>query len=265
VETIRVDFMRQYMHPWMLSYYIDRFSTLMARLELCIQISQLMAAGIDPQILRFHERSRNLWEGIEEPIYTETLPLFEKPDEPPHAGVQRWIPFVSDEKIVREDFFQSLTRVKRPEIWIVDPTPKLLFDIYSKQFLNLRSVTFESPGDMTFDVGSGLAEVIHEIRYGHRREQRERKAHEENMKQQKLKTERLRQQVLSAVLDNVKKMKEIGLTGVIQANLGETIQITVGNLEVLNEKARATLELPESRQPSNPKEIDSKEKRDPVA
>lgn len=43
MEPIRVIFTKEYMHPWLLSYYIDRFSTLMARFEISMQIPQVLA------------------------------------------------------------------------------------------------------------------------------------------------------------------------------------------------------------------------------
>lgn len=236
--------MTQYMHPWMLSYYIEKFSTLMSRIELCIKISEVLAAGTDPQKLHFLQGSRNLWEGIEEPVFPQILPLSEKP-EGSYPEIQRWIPLASAMDKTREDFFQHLNRVKRPEIWIMEPTPKLLFDIYSERFLNVRSVTFESPGEMTVDVGSGLAEVIHELRYGHRRELRERERHEEEMKQKKLDTQRLEQEVISKILDNVKKMKEMGLIESVHASLSEVVEAAVNGLEILNERIVAVLEFAE--------------------
>jgi len=244
------------MHPWMLSYYIDRFSTLMARLELCLQISQALAAGIDPQILHFNQRSRNLWGGTEVPAFHKTLPFLEKRDEPPRDEIQQWIPLVSDEKLTQEVFFQGLNRVKRPEIWIVEPTPKLLFDIYSENFINVRSVSFCSPGNMTLDIGSGLGEVIHELRYGDRREQREREQHEERMeqkhelheeemKQKTLETKLLEQEVISKALDNIKKAKEIGLIESLQVQLRKAVGVGVEDLETLNERTGAILAFPE--------------------
>jgi hypothetical protein len=255
MEPVRIIFTKEYMHPWMLSYYIERFSTLMARLEISLQIPQILAAGIDPQELRLYQGSRNLWEGLLEPALIQQLPFKEKSEEP-YLEIQQWIPLTSSEKSVQEDFFRHLNRVKRPEIWIVGPTPKLFFDIYSEHFLKVSSITFKSPGEMTVDIGSGVGEVIHELRYGHRREQRERERHEEEMKQKRLETERLKQEVLSKMLDYAKKMKETDVKVSIQGNLAETIKITVDNLEVLNEKARATLQLPESRQPDNSEQIE---------
>ncbi len=244
MESVKVRFMRQYMHPWMLSYYIDKFSTLMARIELCMKISQALAEGADPQKLHFLQRSRNLWEGIEEPAFAQTLPLLEKPGVP-YPEIQRWIPLASPMDNIQEDFFKHFNRVKRPEIWVMEPSPKLLFDIYSERFLNVRSATFESPGEMTVDVGSGLAEVIHELRYGHRRELRERERHEEEMKQKKLETKLLEQEVISKIIDNIKKMKEIGLIESVHANLAEVVEIAIDTLEILNERTGATLEFAE--------------------
>jgi len=248
MEPVRVIFTKEYMHPWMLSYYIDRFSTLMARLEISMQIPQVLAAGVGPQEIRLFQGSRSLWEGLLEPPLTQELPLRQKP-EAIHLEIEQRIPLVSSEKNVERDFFHHLNRVKRPEIWIEAATPKLFFNIYSEHFLNVRSVTFKSPGEMTVDIGSGVGEAIHELRYGHRREQRDSERHKEEMKQKRLETERLKQEVLSKMLDNVKKMKEMDVTLSIQVNCEETIHMAVHNLETLNERAGAILEVPELSQP----------------
>lgn len=253
MEPIRVCFTGEYMHPWMLSYYISRFSTLMTRLDICVQIPQVLATGIDPQKVHLLQGSRNLWGGPLEPTFAQELPLLEKV-EGPNPEIESWIPLASSEKNVQEDFFHHLNRVMRPEIWIVDATPKLVFDIYSKDFLYVRSVTFKSPGEMTVDVGSGLGEVLHELRYGHRREKREREQHEEEMKQKRLETELLKQKVLSKMLENAKKMKENDLTVSIQVNCGETVRITADNIEALNNRTGAILELPEFGQSNDSKD-----------
>lgn len=222
----------------------------MTRLDICIQIPKVLAMGIDPQRVHLLQGSRNLWEGLLEPTVIQE-PLLLEEVKKPHPEIESWIPLALSENNVKEDFFYKLTRIKRPEIWIVDAAPKLVFDIYSKDFLYVRSVTFKSPGEMTVDVGSGLAEVLHELRYGHRREKREHERHKEEMKQKILETELLKQELLSKMLENVKIMKESDLSGSIQANCGDTIRITVDNIEALNERIGVTLELPETNQPKD--------------
>jgi len=252
-EPIQILFQRKYVQPWILSYYLDRFSSLLTRLELCIQISSALGTGVHPQEICIIQRSRNLWDDYQvstgQQLIESTGGAVADSQE---QKVSLLLPVTRNQKLVNKEFFYYLHRVKRPNALILSNGKRTpLFDIYSEDFLVVRSLVFNSPGDMTVDVGSGLAEVIHELRYGHHREKREQKSHEKDMEKKTLETALLEQELLSKTLDNVRKMQDIGLKVVIKSELGKVIQTTIKDIASLNQKTDVILELPEIKEKEN--------------
>ena len=82
MESIRVRFTGGYINPWMLSHYISKFSTLMTRLDICLQIPQVLALNINPQKIYLVKGSRNLWdEPLKPDFITLKVPLLRRSED----------------------------------------------------------------------------------------------------------------------------------------------------------------------------------------
>lgn len=114
-EPIQVCFKRKYMQPWILSYYMDRFSSFLTRLELCIQISSALGKGVHPKEICIIQRSRNLWDEYQVPIGQQLLESTNGTSgDLKEQKVSLLLSHAKNQKSINKDFFYYLHRVKRP-------------------------------------------------------------------------------------------------------------------------------------------------------
>lgn len=231
MERLRICFRSDQLSPWVVSHYIEQFSTYMARMEVCLQVARLLSEDEDPRRIFLIQKSRDLW-----------LPKILEPDQ------QLWIALGDAKRGLNHDFFDYLNRIRRPSPWLLhDNVPKPLLDVSSPEFIYLKRLEFNSPGEVSFNIGLGLAELLREIRYGKAMEQRRQEKHAETMRQQKLENQIREQELLGAAMDNVRRMENLrDLPGEYHIKIGNALEINVGGLQKLNEKTEVnTMMLPE--------------------
>ena len=231
MEQLNIRFSGERLSPWLVSHYIEQFSTYMARLEVCLQLARQLSEGEDPRRIFLIQKSSDLW-----------LPKLIKPSE------QLWIALGDANKKLNPDFFYYLNRIKRPSPWVLrDNTPALLIDVTSPEFIYLKRVQFNSPGEVSFNIGLGIAEIIRELRYGKAMEKRRKEEHVEIIRQKKLENQIREQELLGVAMENVLSMEELKeLPGEYQIQIGNTLEVNIGGLKRLNENADgSTMLLPE--------------------
>jgi hypothetical protein len=234
--NLTVHFSADKYSPWMISNYIDRFSSITTNLAIAKKLAIVLSEGQNPTRIRLMHNSRDLWD-IHYPVRAENY-------EDSVAGLT---PLVSTNKRgPNEDFFRRLRRLKRPmPIIISEDEIKPLVDIYSSETVQLRTASFDSPGDVTFSLGLGLSELLNEIRFGKKRQLLEQEKHKHEIRAIDLDNQKREQEVLALALNNVDRMKKLQTVhGEYAIKIDETMKIAIGSLNTLNEKANIQLSNP---------------------
>ena len=225
MRTVTITFQADTYSPWMISNYIDRFSSLITNIAIAKEITLALLQGISPEMISIGTKSYDIWD----PKNNKSLKRTMK---------EQTSLILENDKKPNQLFFSSLLKIKRP-LLIVERND-LIEGLagYNTQIIRLLSASFNSPGDLTFSVDIGLAKLLNEIRFGKNRELREQEMHETNLKTIEL--ENLKHQ-----MDMIESALKIymGYDLLLESNselapvILDTIKSTINSLDHLNEKA----------------------------
>jgi len=226
MKSVRIRFSADQYSPWMISNYIDRFSSLATNLAIAKKLALVLSEGLNPRMISLVHQSRDLW-SIGYPTH-------------PNDDIAWFVPLVAtNEHGPNEYFFDLLRKLKRPmPVILSDEEINPLIDIYSPDVIKLLTASFNSPGYVTFSLGLGLGELLHEIRFGKKKELREQEKHKHEIRAITLDNQKREQELLAIALDNAERMEKLQRVGRDYVNkIGETMESTIDSLETLNQKA----------------------------